>query len=216
MTRENEFGEVARCWPGRTVYLLGGGPSLRGFDFERLRGRCVVAINALGHAAPWAPVLYFRDSGFFNKNRALVDGWAGTVYTISRAVKRDAPDRVIRLRHEDLETRLSNGQGCIKAGRSSGHDAFAVAALTGATTLALLGYDMRCVNGRSHSHDFYRNPDLELYEREFAPSFRGWDALARRAGIQVYNCTPDSALDEFEPAGLDDVMAREARTWTPA
>ena len=48
-------------WTGETAFLLGGGPSLKGFNAECLRGRRVIAINNSWELAPWADVLYFCD-----------------------------------------------------------------------------------------------------------------------------------------------------------
>ena len=47
---------------GETVYVVGKGPSLRGFDFGKLRGRTVIVINAAMLMLPNAPYWLFYDN----------------------------------------------------------------------------------------------------------------------------------------------------------
>lgn len=207
--RQNEFGQVPRLWPGRTVFIVAGGPSLRGFDFERLRGRHVLVINAFAHDVPWADCLFFTDNGWFEQNRTLVETWAGTVLTVSRAAKRALPDKIVRLQAAHVAGILSADPGVVCAGRSSGHTAVNIAALAGAARAVLLGYDMRPVDGRAHGHDRYAGKpvDLNLYASTFVPAFAGFNAAALRLGLTVVNATPGSALTEFPATTLDDELA---------
>jgi len=192
-------------WAGETVFLLGGGPSIAAVDLDRLRGRRAIAINALGHRAPWADVLLFHDAQWFWRSKALVDGWPGTVATVSRAAKLAAPDRVRRLEIEPGAP-LEPGRAPMRQGRSAGHTAVSLAACLGASRIILLGYDMRTVDGRTHGHDDYAERDHDIYAREFIPAFRGWNAAAKAAGVEILNATPGSALSEFPTVDLDGVL----------
>jgi hypothetical protein len=50
------------AWEGEPCFIIGGGPSLKGFDFNRLRGQGrVIAINRALEYAPWADVVFFMD-----------------------------------------------------------------------------------------------------------------------------------------------------------
>ena len=58
---------------GRTV-IVAGGPSLAGFDWRRLDGERVIAINRACEVLPHADVLWWSDAGFARRHgRALAD-----------------------------------------------------------------------------------------------------------------------------------------------
>ena len=82
------FWSVPREWPGETVFIVGGGPSVLGQDLNALRGRRVIAINSSVHAVPWADILYFADWRWWYEpeNRAAATSFAGRVVTTSRQV----------------------------------------------------------------------------------------------------------------------------------
>ena len=119
------------------------------------------------------------------------------------------PDKILRVKGEgDPVFPPDFASRPIQQGRSSGHTAIALAIALGASVVVLLGYDMRVVDGREHHHAEYTEPrDLEQYERDFVPAFAGWDEAALKVGVQVFNCTPGSALLEFPFRNLDDVLA---------
>lgn len=207
--RSREFWTPPRdLLHGQTAFLLGGGPSLRALDIERLRGRQVVAINSACHLAPWAPILFFTDNNWFDDHRAIIEPWSGLVVTVSRHAKGKLPDKLLRIELAEMRT-FTVGHQILKRGRSSGHTAISLVIALGCRDVVLLGYDMRVVDGRSHHHDDYHNPDVNLYATDFLPAFKGWNKAAREAGVTVRNATPDSALDEFERASIDDIL-REA------
>lgn len=98
----------------------------------------------------------------------------------------------------------------VQAGRSTGHSAISLAIAMGASTVGLVGYDMRpAADGREHHHANYdpAKRDLTMYDKEFLPGFRGWKEAALGSGVTVLNCTPGSAITEFPFADLDDVLA---------
>jgi hypothetical protein len=69
-------------WAGETVFVLAGGPSLRGFDAAGLRGRGrILAIKESALLVPFADALLFVDADWFVRERALVDRFAGDVVT---------------------------------------------------------------------------------------------------------------------------------------
>ncbi len=211
MPRDNEFWPPPPLWRGETAFLLAGGPSLAGFDCERLRGRHVIAINSSCHRAPWAEILFFHDNAWFEPHREIVENWPGLVVTVSRQAKGALPDKVKRV--EMIERpNFTVGQSVLKAGRSSGHSAVSLAIALGASRVVLLGYDMRIValpdgTTRSHHHDDYSTTDAALYARDFLIHFTGWHAAAQAVGAEVVNATPGSALTEFPMVDIAGELA---------
>jgi hypothetical protein len=95
----------------------------------------------------------------------------------------------------------------IHNGRSSGHSLISLLVAMEAKRIALVGYDMRLVEGREHFHnDYTPNRDLQIYEREFVNLFKGWNVAALATGTEIVNCTPGSAITEFPSVELDAVI----------
>lgn len=115
-------------WAGQTVFLIGGGPSLRCFDFGRLLGRHCLAINEAFVDAPWADLLFFRDHEWFARNETALTGWRGIIATVSPGAARDWP----QLRLVEANTKA------MPRARTSGHQAVSLALLMAAQRIVLL------------------------------------------------------------------------------
>lgn len=214
-TRELEFWSPEPLFRGETIFCLASGPSLTAEICERVRGRRAIAVNSSAVLAPWASILFFTDSGWYEPRRELVTTWAGMVVSMSRTAKRELPDKVKRVQGEGDPQALpgfSRGPHVIQQGRSSGHTAVSLAIALGAVRVVLLGYDMRFIGDREHCHDEYKGSarDADIYQREFVPGFAGWDEAARAVGVEVLNATEGSALKEFRFTSLDDVLRAAA------
>lgn len=196
-------------WNGETVFVLGGGASLIGFDFEQLRGHPIIAVNALGYdVLPIAKVtdfLFGQDAGFFEAHKQLVALWPGLILTTSPHAARRYPGRVQRIITRHAKEFLLGPY--IRQGANSGQTAIALAIALGAVCVVLLGFDMKLINGRSHSHDFYAQPNDLIYRTEFIPKFRGWRADARKIGVDIVQGLPGSALTEFPCRPLADLLS---------
>lgn len=212
-SREFEYWTPEPIFRGATVFCLASGPSLTQAIADKIKGRPAIVINSSAPLAPWADVLYFTDSGWYEQHRDLVANWPGMVVSMSRTAKRELPDKVRRVKGVGDPTFNTPafpmlGSPYIFQGRSSGHTAISLAIGMGADTVALVGYDMRVVNGREHCHADYSGPrDLDQYAREFVPAFIGWKNAALRANVDIVNCTPDSAITEFPFADLEQVLS---------
>lgn len=205
---EDECWSPEPLWRGEQAFVLASGPSLTAEVAERVRGHHVIVVNSSCHLAPWGEILYFTDSGWYEKHRDIVANWPGMVITMSKTAKREFPIKIKRVQGEHRPDFTSAGASAIRQGRSSGHTAVSLAITLGARQVIMLGFDMRVVDGREHCHDDYKGPrDLDIYAREFAPKFDGWNAAALEAGCEVLNATPGSAVAEFPFVDLDEVLA---------
>lgn len=210
--REFEYWTPEPIFLGETVFCLASGPSLTQTIANRVLDRRVIVVNSSCHVAPWADILYFTDSGWYEPRRDLVASWPRLVVSMSRTAKREMPDKVLRVKGEGdpafpITSFPSLGSPVIRQGRSSGHTAISLAIALGAKRIVMLGYDMRLVDGREHNHTEYNNPrDLEQYAREFVPSFAGWNAAALAMGVEILNATPGSAVKEFPMIDLEEFL----------
>lgn len=209
-TRELEYWSPQPLFTGETIFCLASGPSLTAEICDRVRGRRSIAINSSAVLAPFASVLFFTDSGWYEPRRDLVANWAGLVVSMSRTAKRELPDKVKRVQGEGDPQALpgfSRGPHVIQQGRSSGHTALSLAIALGAARVVLLGYDMRYVGGLEHCHDEYKGArDADIYQREFLPCFAGWNEAAHAVGVEVMNATKDSALREFRMVDFGEIL----------
>ncbi|MGE0724815.1 MAG: hypothetical protein AB7O45_10590 [Alphaproteobacteria bacterium] len=212
-----DYWAVPRLWPGATAFVVGGGPSLAGFDWRALAGRKVVAINAAFLDLPSAPVMCFTDFSFWEANRERLSWFPGHVCTVSRAAKDRAPARIRLIEGVTSHTGFEIDPGQVRRGRSTGHLAIGLAVALGAARIVLLGFDMRNVDGRSNYHDRYRTAGGavaetadSLYAREFIAGFNGWRQQADRIGVLIVNATPGSALQEFPRTELGAELAEAA------
>jgi hypothetical protein len=200
-------------WPeplfeGRTVFVIGGGPSLDDLDLEPLRDRATIAVNSAGPLlAPWA-LLFFRDLRWFFDHRKIVETWPGHVITTNTAAKRQA-DRLRLVRTTHFGEFPPADSGLLRHGRTSGHIAVALAVAMRARRIVLLGFDCRMVDGRSHFHDEYKGHEM-LYSADFLPAWKGWGAAAQKAGVEIINATPDSAVAEFPRAELQALLGPDS------
>lgn len=210
-SREFDYWTPMRLFAGATVACLASGPSLTAEAVAKVGRIPSIAINSSCLLAPSADVLFFTDSSWYEQHRDLVTAWPSLVISMSRTAKRELPDKVKRI--EGRGDPMAPPDFCragVQQGRSSGHTAIALAIALGARRVILLGYDMRVVDGREHCHGDYGDQtarDLDQYARDFVPAFAGWDAAARRAGVEILNATPGSALTEFRSVEIDRVLA---------
>lgn len=114
------------------------------------------------------------------------------------------PDMVrelgIRIVAKDNGEGLSRKADTINSGGNTGYSAIGLAYLFGACKIVLVGYDMQRTWGRTHHHGDHRgklhNSTVAAYE-QWAKRF---DALADdllAAGVDVVNCTTETALESF-------------------
>jgi hypothetical protein len=232
-SREFEYWTPEPIFKGETVFCLASGPSLTQEVADRIKGHRAIVVNGSCSRAPWADVLYFTDSGWFETGRhpnfcgnnrgtddqwprrSIVENWPGLVITMSKSAKRVLPDKVRRIQGIGDPTIGCGsfpplGSAGVRQGRSSGHTAISIAVALGARRVILIGYDMRVVDGVEHHHSEYTGPrDLDQYAREFVPAFNGWNADALKVGVEILNATPLSAVHEFPMISLDEALSCE-------
>ncbi len=211
--RIHEYWTPEPIFKGETVFCLASGPSLTQAVVDRLKGRRVAVVNSTCLLAPWADVLFFTDSSWYETHREIVANWPGLVVSMSRTAKLELPDKVRRVKGEgDPGFRVTSfpplGSPVVRQGRSSGHTLISILIAMAAARIVLLGYDMRVIDGREHHHREYQGPrDLDQYARDFVPAFAGFNAAAVAMGVEILNCTPGSAVTEFAFADLDEVLS---------
>lgn len=208
-------------WKGQRCFLIGGGPSLRGFDFERLRGERVIAINAAFKFCMFADILFFMDRANFYmamlKGRMndggikkAWDEFSGYKVFLDLLQNRQIPGCHQLYANSSIESGLTftMKKGLIH-GNNSGHGALNLAFCLGANPIYLLGYDFYFVGPkkqRGHFHNVYKHELSENGFLAFIKHFQKSSKILRRAGVRVFNCNSKSRLRYFEFADIDEVL----------
>lgn len=156
--RRKEGYKPEPIWEGEDAYVIGGGNSLRDFDWDLLRGRNTIGCNsAYLHGPDICRVCFFGDRKFFDKYRAelaryVVEG--GEVITnCTYFFVVGAPWLKVMRR---LPRGMANGD-TLGWNWSSGAAATNLALLFGAKRVFLLGIDLRSDQGVHNWHE--RQPE---------------------------------------------------------
>jgi hypothetical protein len=207
------FWRVEREWPGETVFIVGGGPSVLGQDLGLLRGRRVIVINSSVFAVPWADFLFFGDWRWWNEpeNKAAIAGFAGRVVTTSRMVS----DKKVLTCHKANPPGLALARDSLMQKWTSLTAATNLAAhLVGpGGTIVWLGADGQlAADGRQHHYDKpHRWPYRPgCYDKQHADLVTILPSL-RTLRISLFNASPGTAWAEIAPVvSLQDMLSERA------
>lgn len=201
---------IPRIWPGRTVYILGGGPSLASVDVDRLRGERVIACNNAYKLGRWIDVALFADKEWLGPQVDGLRNFPGLKISLNE--NHDSKlGRALNIRVVKMDPRIGGlvrNPAVVAWNFSTGAAAINVAMHFGAKRIVLLGFDMRKINGRQNWHDEHGNEETHNpYQTKFLPRFPKIAESLAKAGIECINATPGSALTCFPIVEPDEVLA---------
>lgn len=185
-------------WAGKDCYVIGGGPSLKGFDWSLLRDRLTIGCNdtahELGHGI--VDIAVFGDRVWYDSHKdelVLFHESGGEVVTC-------LPNfRVPSFPWLKVMARTPRGLSLEGLGwnGSTGAAAVNLALLLGAVRVFLLGFDMKIIGGKFNWYE--GDEDDPLVYNRFLDGFgyvaRDLPHVFPEAG--VFNVTDDSVLDVF-------------------
>lgn len=191
-------------WAGETVCCIASGPSLTVQQCEYTHGKCrVIAVNNNYQRAPWCDAIYAADRAWWKRHHEQ----------IPQESERFAPDEwvadyigahLLKIKHRPgLEKR----SGIINSGLNSGFQAVNLAYHMGAKRILLIGYDFQFTGGKSHWHGDHprglNNPQgISSWVKYWGPMSED----LRNEGVEVINCTIETALTQFPRAPIESVL----------
>jgi hypothetical protein len=201
------------------LVVIAAGPSAGADDFADVKytkGRArVLVVNSMWPYAPWADHLYACDEQWWDVHMPALRAakFKGQLWTMSEeAAARHAGLRALGgVQGSDMVTAggvLSWGGDAHTGGGNSGFQALhlAVSKLC-EREIALLGFDMGAT-GAGHCH-----PDHVETENPQLRYFAGWVNAFNLAAVQLYNlgvqvtnCTRETALACFPRARIEEVL----------
>lgn len=225
----DRFSEVLPAWAGATAVIIGGGPSLSTAQVECVGAACAasgvagnghadgrrvyaIAVNDAYRLAPFAEVLYFADSHWWEWHRARPEfvEYAGQKCTIQNSGANVTDEAVHMLRnahHPYLGNGLSLDPGVLVSGRNSGFQALNLAILAGAKSVLLLGFDGRPdKTGRTHWFGEHPRPTPASAYEHYRRAFSAAERMIAAAGVRVLNCSPGSGIDSFPKVALENAL----------
>ena len=168
-TTPNSFWKVPRLWPDEECFILGGGPGLQLVDVNRLKGRCVIAINMAFTLADWLPAMYFADHRLFKRIGPDLANFGGLKMTTAKGLMGTPGLKIVRQKNG---VGISRDPSIVWWNKSSGACAINIAVHFGVRRIVLLGYDMRKAEA----------PKLRVEQRG-----EGWFVVNPYSGQDVYD-----------------------------
>ena len=216
----DRYAVIERAWAGCTAVCLGGGPSLTTEQVEKVRQAReqgaplrVIAINNAYELAPWADVLYFADTDWHEQHRSreAFRAFKGLKVSIEPTGARIGDPDVLMLRnmsYRKVRPDFSEEPDTLATGSNGGFQVVNFSVLAGALRVLLLGYDMKpAKDGRTNWHKAHRSRTPPGAYKSFRNAFKRLPPILARLGVEVVNCTPDSALEYFPRRHLEDELA---------
>ncbi len=208
-----EMGLTNGIWSGRRCFIIGGGASLTGFNWEILRGELTIAINrAFEKLDP--TIFYTMDARFWAwlEEGKFGEDQAERFRTYSKGYKcllnqngmlRYPEDIVALNRLKEWSTDLGKG---IFSATNSGLGALNLACLLGASPIYMLGFDMKG-DGKGNQK-WWHNGYPTLQSEDVYAGFKREFELIRpfTQDKKIINLNPDSGLKEFELGTIDDLV----------
>jgi hypothetical protein len=186
----------------RTIVCVAGGPSLTVADVEYCRDKADVMVVNNGYViAPFAKWMYGCDYRFWEVYESTWREFAGERWT------RD-PDAAERWDLKWIQSSAGKGLSLdpklIHEGENGGYQVINLAFHFGAKRILLLGYDM---NGLGHwfgKHEGGLQDATDFSHR--VPHFTQLAADLKAVGVEVINCTRDTALTCFPRSTIQEVL----------
>jgi hypothetical protein len=201
-----KYSTVPKLFPQETIYIIGGGPSLKNFNFKTLIGKKTIAINKAIIYHPTADILYWTDGRFYTWFKNEVDNFKGLKFALKPGSQYTHDIKILR---KGKAHGIEEDPEILAHGFNSGYAAINLAYHLGAERIILLGFDMFNDGTQTHFHDGYptRAAGDKMYQDKFLPGFKQLYSEIRNKGIEILNASPHSKLNVFPKITLEQALS---------
>ena len=195
------IGDFRDLHKGKSVFVLASGPSLAANDLSPLKRRIVIGLNRSSLIFPETHYHCTMDERLFHEYEDALRK-ARFLFTLE-----DRPFGlpIHLLGSEGFSFDLTEG---IYSGYTVSYFALQLAVFMGFAKVFYVGLDLK--HQRGQTHFFGADPVSKNHERnEFPKMIRMLHHAAETlagAGVDIYNCSPDSTLDCFERVGFERAL----------
>lgn len=210
-------------WYGQRCFVIGGGPSLSGFDFNRLKGQGKIIVCNKGFLdVPFADMMIAMDVDLYRwiHSGALARNQDQKRYIKSRFAafkgfkvwielgnnRMDNIYYVHNFRLPKITRRFTQG---IYTGNNTGVGAMMAAVTLGCNPIYLLGIDGKHHGKKSHYHSGYPRGQSPKTAKSFIGHFGFVAGPLKRNGIRVINLNPHSAVRCFPFSTIEKVLKND-------
>jgi len=193
---------IPELWPGSTVFIIGGGPSLLQQDLTPIHTQRVIGVNHAFSLGPWVDICWYGDKEWGYTNAKKLREYGGIIATCSAATEQNRFPNIKYVNRSKQYGIEYVKRTHVAWNSNSGASAISLAYWLGAKRVILLGFDMKNpadVKDNTHWHNEYekRFQKPGKLTDPYPRFMKGWPYIvkdAARIGLEIINCTPDSAL----------------------
>jgi len=192
-------------WYNQDVYVIGGGSSLKDFNWKLLEKLNTVGCNdAYKHGSTICKVCIFGDYDWWLHHSSRLDAYGGPVVTNQERLATDTPHRV---HFFERSPRHFSRESLCWAG-NTGVSAINLALKLGAKTVYLLGFDMgiRKDGTNWHNEIIHHNAVLPSSYQTF---LKRWSTAIKSLDAVFPNRTVINVNDDSKLQGIDSVSVNE-------
>lgn len=198
-----------QLWKGRTVFVIGGGPSLKSMDWSDLHNRRAIGCNdAYRLGAKVVDLCYFGDWSWFVTHRkefvrdpSTGEMWPGvTSFSGIVATNCEQGPKVLS-QFPWVKSMVRRNVGVFTSGpyigwyRNTGLSAVALAVRLGAVRVVLLGFDMQL--GRHGESNWHPN----LKDKPNANVYKAFKEGANKLAVHLQREVPHVEIIDANPSG---------------
>lgn len=210
-----------QSWRNQPCFIIGGGESLKHFDWSQLKGKLTIGINRVyenldptiifgqdPHFVRWILMGKYGDEA----KKKFMESRAFKVWLLTAIVPLPSYIHILKVwkdyasgKHAfPFSMKEGIGHGC-----NSGYGALNFAACLGANPIYLLGYDMKGAHWHSGHPVKHGMQDENEKMAMFIQNLSYAAQALKEKGIQVTNLNPDSALPWFPKIAPAFILNRE-------
>lgn len=194
-------------WKDEDVFIIGGGDSLRSFDWNLLKDEMTIGCNsAFLHGSEICKICLFGDAEWFSIYKHDLERYEGIVFTNSPQLFKTRISWVWTMQREQGGL-FYKSLGWNGTTGNTGASAVNLALILGAKRVFLLGFDMQLSSeGKPNWHDrLIKKPKAAIYPK-FVRQFLlvKKDLKNKFPGREIINITDDSNLNLFSKIGVQE------------
>jgi len=221
-----------------TCFVVGGGPSLNGFDFSRLNGFDTIAINKVVEYIPNPTYFITTDYSYFIKASlpvSRIKQKTSKVYFVanmSHDYMKLHNGQIVDTRRNFIYEDLYQYDGVIKSlnksgfgssinefshGENSGHCGIQLALLLGYKKIYLLGFDLNN-EGQTHFHQSYREIDQKSFKQRVGgygetllkslADYKGSQQIINLSAQSILQSSPHIKTESFNDIVTDELTSQ--------
>jgi hypothetical protein len=195
----------------KPIYIVGGGTSLLGFNFIKLKTKITMACNSAALQFP-AKYMVFLDEQFYKENKKGIQSFKGFKITMASYETITGPKVIkvkdwkeVKVQRQNFKQKgfvplglSDNEDDGLNTGGNSGFLALQAAYIMGCNPIYLMGIDLRFSNHKKYFYDGKKDSaGGEIQYDNMSKAFNFAAPLFKERGVKVYNCSPISKLEGY-------------------